>query len=337
MNFGDNLKRLRKFKKISQEKLAERVGVSRQAVSKWETGESYPEMNNILEICKIFHCNINELVNDNIVDVNSLDKEIMMNVVKFNEKKQKNMKGVCKVLSILFAIGKWAFRFLTVVTVAVMLMAIPTIYERNKSNYECKLETNAKDVKIEEKGDKVSIIFDAKKMSDLKIKEVNNIEYDKEVYTEEEIEKMKEDEYSVYSEDNDNVVMSKILKSLENKSDTEAIVLVESGLLCVTAYFLLMSIINKKLNKLFKNFANGETPFTLINMQYIKFTAKLFIVSAIIQFVGSILLLSFGYNPASIGFQVSLVEVLLVVAFTYLFQYGYEIQLDSNSKMFGNE
>ena len=39
MNFGDNLKRLRKFKKISQERLAEKVGVSRQAVSKWETGE----------------------------------------------------------------------------------------------------------------------------------------------------------------------------------------------------------------------------------------------------------------------------------------------------------
>ena len=136
MNFGDNLKRLRKFKKISQEKLAEKVGVSRQAVSKWETGESYPEMNNILEICKIFHCNINELVNDNIVDVNSLDKEIVMNVVKFNEKKQRNMKGVCKVLSILFAIGKWAFRFLTVFTVVVMLLAIPSMYERNKTSFD---------------------------------------------------------------------------------------------------------------------------------------------------------------------------------------------------------
>ena len=64
MKFGENLKKLRKLKKISQEELAERVGVSRQSVSKWETGDAYPEMNNILELCKIFKCNIGELVND---------------------------------------------------------------------------------------------------------------------------------------------------------------------------------------------------------------------------------------------------------------------------------
>ena len=48
MKFGENLKKIRKNKKMSQEELAEKVNVSRQSVSKWETGESYPEMNNIL-------------------------------------------------------------------------------------------------------------------------------------------------------------------------------------------------------------------------------------------------------------------------------------------------
>lgn len=38
MKFGDNLRYLRKSKKLSQEDLAEKVGVSRQSVSKWETG-----------------------------------------------------------------------------------------------------------------------------------------------------------------------------------------------------------------------------------------------------------------------------------------------------------
>ena len=38
MKFGDNLKNLRKLKKLSQEDLAIKVGVSRQSVSKWETG-----------------------------------------------------------------------------------------------------------------------------------------------------------------------------------------------------------------------------------------------------------------------------------------------------------
>lgn len=38
MKFGDNLRRFRKSKKISQEELTEKVGVSRQSVSKWECG-----------------------------------------------------------------------------------------------------------------------------------------------------------------------------------------------------------------------------------------------------------------------------------------------------------
>ena len=51
MKFGDNLKRIRKKTKITQEDLAEKVGVSRQSVSKWECSEAYPEMKNILKLC----------------------------------------------------------------------------------------------------------------------------------------------------------------------------------------------------------------------------------------------------------------------------------------------
>ena len=41
---------------MSQEELALKVKVTRQSVTKRENGESYPEMNNILELCKIFNC-----------------------------------------------------------------------------------------------------------------------------------------------------------------------------------------------------------------------------------------------------------------------------------------
>ena len=74
MKFGDNLKKMRKKKNLSQEELAEKVRVSRQSVSKWETGDAYPEMNNLLELCKIFKCQINDLVNDSIIDIDSLDE-----------------------------------------------------------------------------------------------------------------------------------------------------------------------------------------------------------------------------------------------------------------------
>ena len=71
MKFGENLYKLRKEAKMSQEKLAEEVGVSRQSVSKWENGESYPEMENILKLCKTFHCKINDIVYEDMEDINS--------------------------------------------------------------------------------------------------------------------------------------------------------------------------------------------------------------------------------------------------------------------------
>ena len=62
MNLNKNLQIMRKEKNYSQEMLSEMVGVSRQAVSKWEAGISYPEMDKLLLISKIFDCSIDDLV-----------------------------------------------------------------------------------------------------------------------------------------------------------------------------------------------------------------------------------------------------------------------------------
>ena len=53
MNLSENLQNLRKAKGMSQEELAEKLDVSRQAVSKWETGETSPETETIIMICVI--------------------------------------------------------------------------------------------------------------------------------------------------------------------------------------------------------------------------------------------------------------------------------------------
>ena len=116
MKFGDNLKLIRKRKNMSQEELADKVNVSRQSVSKWENGEAYPEMNNILELCKIFNCKINDLVHVDMSDIDSLDDEIVMKVVKFNEEKQKRVKTLSNIISLIGNIGK-----------IVMMVAIPFV------------------------------------------------------------------------------------------------------------------------------------------------------------------------------------------------------------------
>ncbi len=69
MKLSDNIKRIRKENNLSQEQLAEKLGVSRQSVSKWESGQSYPEMDKMLKICDMFNYNINDLLNENINEV----------------------------------------------------------------------------------------------------------------------------------------------------------------------------------------------------------------------------------------------------------------------------
>ena len=62
MNFGKNLQYLRRLSKnLTQEELAEKLNVSRQTVSKWETNEALPEMDKALELCKIFNCSLDNL------------------------------------------------------------------------------------------------------------------------------------------------------------------------------------------------------------------------------------------------------------------------------------
>jgi len=131
MKFGDNLKNFRKSKKLSQEVLAEKVGVSRQSVSKWETGEAYPEMNNILMLCKIFHCNINELVQESLTDINSLDEEIKMKVVKFKEEKQKQIKGMSKIIYVVSRIAQIVL-MIGIVVLGLCMIAVPIVLNNTR-------------------------------------------------------------------------------------------------------------------------------------------------------------------------------------------------------------
>lgn len=61
MSFAENLKLIRKEKQISQEDLAEIMGVSRQAVSRWEQGNGYPEMEKLLLLAKKLNVSLDYL------------------------------------------------------------------------------------------------------------------------------------------------------------------------------------------------------------------------------------------------------------------------------------
>ena len=66
MNLAENLHYLRKRDKITQEELADRLGVSRQSVSKWETGEAYPETDKLIILADMFNVTLDALMRTNL-------------------------------------------------------------------------------------------------------------------------------------------------------------------------------------------------------------------------------------------------------------------------------
>lgn len=66
MTFGENLQFLRRHQGMTQEELAEKMDVSRQSVSKWESNSAYPETDAILRLCDLFRCDMDTLLRGDV-------------------------------------------------------------------------------------------------------------------------------------------------------------------------------------------------------------------------------------------------------------------------------
>lgn len=77
MKFNENLKYLRKKEGLTQEQLAEKLNVSRQAVTKWESGQALPDIVNLKELAVLFGVTTDELLGDEkSKNATSLDKKL---------------------------------------------------------------------------------------------------------------------------------------------------------------------------------------------------------------------------------------------------------------------
>ena len=69
MTFAEKLTKLRRAQNYTQEQFADLLGVSRQAVSKWESGTAYPETDKLIKIGEMFDCSIDYLLKDAMEDM----------------------------------------------------------------------------------------------------------------------------------------------------------------------------------------------------------------------------------------------------------------------------
>lgn len=76
MTFCDKLQILRKSKGLTQEDLADKINVSRAAVAKWEAGQSYPDIFNLIQISELMNVTVDYLVKDQTCNVAPVDSKL---------------------------------------------------------------------------------------------------------------------------------------------------------------------------------------------------------------------------------------------------------------------
>ena len=111
MEFNNKLYELRKKRGYSQEELANRLNVSRQTVSKWEVGESTPDMEKLVAISDLFEVSLDELVKDKVPEQAQPQEQIVRSEfysdlkkhVLTEENKKKTQKGL-KIAGIAFGV-----------------------------------------------------------------------------------------------------------------------------------------------------------------------------------------------------------------------------------------
>lgn len=77
MDFGTQMKALRKEKKMTQEQMAQELGVSRQAVSNWENNKNLPDLETIIRMSRIFEISLDDLIAGDKDEMNNITKKLI--------------------------------------------------------------------------------------------------------------------------------------------------------------------------------------------------------------------------------------------------------------------
>lgn len=109
----------RKEKGITQSELAEKLGITDRAISKWENGICLPDAGNMPELCSILNITINDLFSGEIVDMKENEKKLEENLLEMAKMKEEKDKQLLN-LEIIIGIILVAF-FLGVITIALSI------------------------------------------------------------------------------------------------------------------------------------------------------------------------------------------------------------------------
>ena len=109
----------RKEQKMTQVQLAEKLGITDRAVSKWETGKSLPDASIMLELCGLLGITVNDLLSGEVVSMNNYNDKMEKNLIEAVRQKEQADK---RLLSLEVLIGMISTAFLISMTAAAALI-----------------------------------------------------------------------------------------------------------------------------------------------------------------------------------------------------------------------
>ena len=137
MKFSEKIIKLRKEHGLSQEEFGNEINVSRQAISKWESEQSQPDLNNVREISKKFNVSIEYLINED------LDNDIKEDSLEKRKKQNKNKKKIILRIFLIIIV-------IYLLIIIVKFVRITQIYYKAKNidenkNFDASIEWNHQD------------------------------------------------------------------------------------------------------------------------------------------------------------------------------------------------
>ena len=106
------LKELRKEKQITQEELAEKLGVSNRTVSRWETGSNMPDFDVLIELSDFYDVEIREILEGKKIEENSNSKEELLLIADYNNKEKNKLTFTIRILFLVGLISMVVYLFI---------------------------------------------------------------------------------------------------------------------------------------------------------------------------------------------------------------------------------
>lgn len=295
MKFADNLKKIRKELDITQEELSDKLNVPKQTISRWENSESYPESVDIEELCNIFNCKLDDLLNEKTKDLKSFDKEMVDKVKNYKEEKTNNAKALSHVICLICKISKIVL-LVACPFILISMLLVPYVVNN--------IDVVGDDIVL--KTDNIRFINE----NELEVFKIAKIDF------------------------NDNISITDMKNIFTANTKLEIILYLDAGLLYILFDVILIIFILRYVEKLFDNMREGKTPFTLVNINYIKHISYLLIAIILVSPISGFLINKIlggedASNPLDL---INILEILIIYSMTYIFEYGYELEKDKLRK-----